>query len=177
MGATLSIENQEVDPITGAGILFTDGVHCLAGLQMKKNKWILSGLGGKREEDEPLYITALRECLEELLGLNNISQTFLYELYANHLPQRCFIENKYCCYVYNFIQLEAMLKSIHTYGLTSLLYETIPLTVSDLLFKRLPNATEVPTLAIVPIGTWELCPMFQNDLISAKKGINNSMDN
>jgi hypothetical protein len=57
-----------------AGCLFTDGAHVLAGMQ----KGQLNGFGGKRENREPIYITAWRETLEELFGI--CSDILLYEV-------------------------------------------------------------------------------------------------
>ena len=48
----------------GAGCIFTNGTHVLAGFQPNKKSPAISGFGGKRHGTETFTQTALRETLE-----------------------------------------------------------------------------------------------------------------
>ncbi len=166
MGNTASVHHAEPGgEAKGAGCLFTDGIHVLAGYQIKKGQPILSGLGGAREGDEILPVTAFRETLEELLGLYKIPFSVLFELYVHHKPSRCIIQGSYSTYVLSFTQLESILKSLHAQNFqSSPFYKEFPLTLQDLLFKRLPNQSEVSVLALLPAKACSIAPEFLHDL-------------
>jgi hypothetical protein len=69
-----------MDAFFGAGILFVseDGRSVLSGYHPKLNR--LSGFGGKCHEDEEPLETAVREIVEEIFGLFDISQECSLEL-------------------------------------------------------------------------------------------------
>jgi hypothetical protein len=50
-------------------------------------------------------------------------------------------------------------------GITSCpLYTEFPLTIQDLVWKRLPNQQEVPVLCLLPAQPFTLCPGFMEDM-------------
>jgi 8-oxo-dGTP pyrophosphatase MutT (NUDIX family) len=54
----------------GAGCIFTDGNLILAGYQPKGP--YISGIGGSSFDGEEPIVTAMREVMEELLGISGI---------------------------------------------------------------------------------------------------------
>ena len=69
-----------------AGIMFTNGSLVLSGYSQHKNK--LTGIGGKKENNELPYETALRETMEELFELKEIP-TELYKNILNNYIHFC----------------------------------------------------------------------------------------
>jgi hypothetical protein len=170
MGGTHSILQEKTE---AAGCFFSNEKHVLGGLQKKKGKWILSGFGGKCKKDEIFSLTAFRECLEELLGLFDVSPSLLHDLYLKHRPSQVLVQSSYTNYVYSFTQLESILQMIFHSGITTCpLYSEFPLTVQDLVFKRIINQTstcvthpiEVTVLALVPAKPFTICEEFQWDI-------------
>ena len=183
MGATQSTQSIEIPKeIQAAGLFFSNGTHVLGGLQKKKGQWIMSGLGGMREGSEALPQTAFREVLEELLGLFDVNPALLHDLYLKHVPNRALFSEGYINYVYTFEQLESILQMIYDSGIRqSPLYKQFPLTLQDLLFKRLENypepvntsgrpverltrSTEVPVLTLLPVQPCVIADEFQKDI-------------
>ena len=169
MGASQSTPEQKENVFEAAGLFFSNGIHVLGGLQKKKGKWIVSGLGGSREGSEILPLTAFREVLEELLGLFDVNSALLHDLYLKHTPKRALFSEGYINYVYTFDQLESILQMIYDSGLTSCpLYKQFPLTVQDLVFKReLNQSVEVPVLTLLPAQPCIITDEFQKDIQQA----------
>lgn len=167
MGATQSTP-QTPKQFKAAGCFFTNGIHVLGGLQKKKGQWIVSGLGGGREGNEILPVTALREVFEELLGLFELNPALLHDLYLKHTPTRALFSEEYVNYVYTFQQLESILQIIYNSGITSCpLYTQFPLTIQDLIFKRSVNTSEVTLLTLLPAQPCILADEFQKDIQQA----------
>ncbi len=117
------------------GCIFTDKTYVLAGLQVKKECNLISGFGGMALEQEESIHAALRETVEELVGLFDVPQ-IIDELFLHCMPQRFFQNGPYLLLQYSFEDLEDMLKIIRGYNVQSPYYATFPLTVQDLLFHR-----------------------------------------
>ena len=144
-----------------AGCMFTDGRVVLTGFQPKISK--LSGFGGSAHLHEAPFETAIRETLEELLGVKNVP----YELIAK-MPTslRHIAYPAYTCFLYGFDDLETILRRSRRYYLTSPYYSDFPVTIGDLILKRDPAAKgEVTRLFLLPTDTDVLlCKSFQKDL-------------
>lgn len=150
-----------------AGCLFTDGTYVLAGLQIKNEKPILSGFGGKQEEfDECSIDTAIRETLEELFGLDSVPQELVQYLMKNYIPRSQFTQTNYLVLVYTFEDLADFLQISKGFGIQSPLYPVLPTDLLSLLFTRKPqDSSEICSLALLPISAdMNLCPHFLKDL-------------
>ena len=152
--------------IRAAGCLFKDTVHVLAGYQGGKVPPCISGFGGHCEKDEPIFLTALRETVEELFGVDKVPTTLLHQL-ETVLPVKDRIQQDcYLCYVFSFQDLEVLLQTVKDSSLRSPLYSTMPTTVSDLLFQRtvtLPS--EIRHLCLLPcLSPLYIDPCFQEDI-------------
>lgn len=150
-----------------AGCLFTDKKYILAGFQTKNEKTILSGFGGKIEESDDCEIdAAIRETLEELFHIQNVSKELIHYIMVHYIPRNQFKNGDYHVYVYDFLDLADFLQICVGFGIHSPLYEVFPKCLEDLILKRkiLPEA-EVQQLLLLPVSTEiEICPYFQSDL-------------
>ena len=133
------------------GCIFTDKSYVLAGLQVKNEQKLISGFGGMALEQEESIHAALRETVEELVGLFDVPQ-IIDELFLHCMPQRFFQNGPYLLLQYSFEDLEDMLKIIRGYNVQSPYYATFPLTVQDLLFHRKKDKeAEIQALALLPL--------------------------
>jgi hypothetical protein len=141
----------EAKPWEAAGCTFTDGTLILAGYQPKKKKPVINGIGGRKQKGETIHQTAFRETIEELFEFPLFPLELLREL-DTISPSAEVTSNTYVELVFSFQDLEAMLQIIKGFQLQSPLYDKLPLTVSDLVFKRKisPNA-EISHLIILPL--------------------------
>jgi 8-oxo-dGTP pyrophosphatase MutT (NUDIX family) len=141
--------------------MFTNGHIVLAGFQPKIGK--VSGFGGKSKPYETPFETAIRETLEELLGVAGVP----HELVAK-MPEgeRHIAYPSYTCYLYSFDDLETILRRARRYYVTSPYYSDFPVTIGDLILKRDPTSeAEVTQLCLIPTDTdLHLCRSFQKDL-------------
>lgn len=119
-----------------AGSVFTDGKLMLAGYQPKKRKPFISGIGGGRESGETYMDTAVRETLEELFEFKEIPEKLTEEIKTEVIPQRVIQSASYIMVVYTFEGLEQILHLVKKHSLNSPLYDFLPTTLMDLLFKR-----------------------------------------
>jgi hypothetical protein len=139
--------------VTGAGCLFWNEQFVLAGYQPRKQKPVLSGLGGKREENEEPHTTALRETIEELFELQTVPLEWIRQIqetipYQDQLPS-----GDYISFLYSFDDLQKMLELLKNLGATSELYEEFPTNLLSLLFHRktLAYPPEVSHLLLFPL--------------------------
>ncbi len=136
--------------MTSGGCLFTNNTYVLAGLQVKQNRKLLSGFGGMALENEGSIHGALRETLEELLGLFDVPH-IVDDIFVHFLPRRFCQNGSYLLLHYTFEDLEDILKTIRDYKIQSPYYDAFPLNVQDLLFNRKPcENAEIQTLALLP---------------------------
>ena len=149
-----------------AGILFTDGVHVLAGFQ--PGKAAISGFGGSREGNETIRQTAFREALEELLEPASISVHLLQSLVDRYKCHPVTRKGTYRFLTLDFEDLLIILKEAA--DLKSQIYKSIPTTIATLLKKRTPTPeSEVTTLMLLPVKIADLSgldPHFAEDLLS-----------
>jgi hypothetical protein len=133
------------------GCIFTDKTYVLAGLQVKNERKLISGFGGMALEQEEFIHAALRETVEELVGLFDVPQ-IIDDLFLHCMPQRFFQNGPYLLLQYSFQDLEDMLKIIRDYNVNSPYYDTFPLNVQDLLFGRKKDkGAEIQVLALLPL--------------------------
>jgi hypothetical protein len=154
-----------------AGILFTDGVHVLAGFQ--PGKAAISGFGGSREGSETIRQTAFREALEELLEPASIPISLLQSLVTHYKEYPITRKGTYRFLTLSFEDLLLILKEAK--DLKSQIYKSIPTTMAALLKKRTPtSSSEVTTLMLLPVtdlsgidlSGMDLDPHFAEDLLS-----------
>jgi hypothetical protein len=135
-----------------AGVVFTNGTHFLAAQQPLKPTPMISGIGGSREIGETFMITAIRETLEELLGLKNVPKR-LISILIESVPSNKVIKNKsYVFIIYNFDNLLKILEVVKKFGIISPLYKKFPENLLDLLLLRIidPSA-ELSHLVLLPL--------------------------
>lgn len=130
----------------GAGLLFTNDVYMLAGYSPQKG---ITGLGGHREGNETPAETAFREIVEELFHISaspelvkNLIQTIFsseFVLNDNFYVSKC-----------SFAELERLMYTVRSTGVTSPLYSVFPTTVQDLIFTRKQIPTEHSHIVVLP---------------------------
>ena len=148
---------------TSAGCMFLGENHVLAGFQNKPSPCI-SGIGGKKQGDEIFFETAIREMLEELLGIYN---TDLIDPLLSIEYEKVVNNGDYYIVVYTFSALEKMLRLVKHLGCTSPFYSELPLSVCDLVFKRksdLKAVQEITHLCILPLTAGPIKRHFLEDL-------------
>jgi hypothetical protein len=138
---------------TSAGCIFYNEQYILAGYQPRKQKPIVSGLGGKREGDEEASTTALRETLEELFELQTVPLEWIQEIQATIPFQRSLQNGDYLTFLYSFDDLQQILVYLESKGCQSELYNEFPTNVLTLLFhrKQLAYPAEISHLLLFPL--------------------------
>ena len=132
-----------------AGIIFTNEKLFLAGY--KSFKGYITGIGGKQKGDESLFSTAIRETIEELLGIENIQPSELTLFESGMKPYRI-VENKgYTQYYLTFIDLTLFLKYTNIIRKKTPYYDSFPVSIEDLLLERKNTLDcEISHLALLP---------------------------
>lgn len=137
--------------MASGGCIFTDNTYVLAGLQVKKERKLLSGFGGMALENEESITAALRETVEELLGLFDVPD-IIDDLFLHCMPRHFFQNGTYLLLKYTFQDLEDILRIIQAYNVPSPYYTRFPLTIQELLFTRKKDQTaEIKSLALLPL--------------------------
>lgn len=163
------------DEFTGAGCVFTDGIYVLSGYQQNKCVASFSGIGGKRKGDESYIVTALRETIEELFDVENVPMTLINELKLL-MPRRVCQIDGYVSLIYTFDDLKRILSIVSKSKplFKSKLYDRLPLTLEELVYKRKINSgCEVSYLIVVPMINYNtvrpfMDPAFMKDLATIK---------
>lgn len=141
-------EQYTLETFKGAGCLFTNNVHVLGAWQRKSR--MISGIGGKREEDETYMQTALRELIEELFEVKP-SNILLWTLEDVIKPKKVFLTGSYVNVVYSFEDLEMILTFTKYYCKSSLLYDTFPSNYINLIIERKNIvSSEIGELVLLP---------------------------
>ena len=157
---------QSTDSYEGAGCLFTDGIHVLAGYQPLKNPPVISGFGGKRlaEETNPLD-TALRETIEELLHIKDVDQEVINDIKGEILPKKTILNGSYYVYVYSLIDLECMIYTLRLNMMRSPLYTVLPGNLHSLIFHRIQSeSAEIRDICLLPVDCLNVCKSFAKDI-------------
>ena len=132
-----------------AGIVFKTETHVLMGYQ--PDKAMISGIGGKPNEFEPIVHTAFRETIEELFG---VKPTFwLIVSLAEMFKTAGSVQNGgYTMFVLSFDDLLRFMKYVQVSVQTSTYYSQFPESIHDLLLRRrAPPDAEVTHLALIPL--------------------------
>jgi hypothetical protein len=149
----------------GAGVLFTNGIHVLAGFQPNKKTSCITGIGGSKEACETFLYTALREAVEELLNIKEVPSQIIYKLSDSLTPLSVFANKDYATLLYSFGQLETFLTILKENGIVTDLYEEFPLTLEELVFKRKNNKeAEIKQFAVLPLECSQISKDFLIDL-------------
>jgi hypothetical protein len=132
-----------------AGIVFKSETHVLMGYQ--PHKAMISGIGGKPFELEPLIHTAFREAIEELFGVKP-THWFLFSL-AEIFKNAGSVQNGgYTMFVLSFEDLLRFMSYVQESVQTSPYYAEFPQSLNDLLLRRrTPADAEVTHLALIPM--------------------------
>ena len=132
-----------------AGIVFKTETHVLMGYQ--PDKAMISGIGGKPNEFEPLIHTAFRETIEELFGVN--PPCSLLVSLAELFKTAGSVQNGgYTMFVLSFDDLHRFMSYVHTSVQTSPYYAEFPQSLDDLLLRRrTPSDAEITHLALIPL--------------------------
>jgi hypothetical protein len=138
--------------ISSAGVIFTNGNIMLCGFQPHKRVPCISGIGGKCNPGEEPIITALREMIEELFEIKQVSNEILWSL-QSIVPKTQFVHHSYYITMYSFQDLHKMLHILYDLNIQSPLYTVMPLTLDDLIMKRKTDEVycEISNLALLPI--------------------------
>jgi hypothetical protein len=158
----------------GAGCIFTNEAHVLAGFQPNKKTPSISGFGGKREATETHMQTALRETLEELFDMKPISPHLIELIEANLKPTRILKQKTkdglYYIIHYTFEDLKQILNFASSYCIDTPLYEKWPTNVQRLIFyRKMGKASEVSQLCLLPfIEKITIDENFKKDLYGLK---------
>ena len=166
-----SESKSEIGDFVAAGCLFTDGAHVLAGYQPQKTVPGISGLGGKRLFGESYFHTALRETLEELFDVT-VNSGLLILLEATMKPNQVIVNGTYVLLQFSFDDLRSLLEYASTYCNRTPLYETMPLSINDLVFNRkYTSDSEISHLCLLPFIKGV---SIHNDLTSDIQGLKDS---
>jgi hypothetical protein len=132
----------------GAGCVFTDGNHILAGYQPHKKFPCISGIGGHTEQGESYLQTAYRETIEELFDVNVIPVGLIDTL----IPKEIHIKKGYVLVRFTFQDLEKFLKLCRKANLQSPLYPKLPKNLLQVIQRRTSTPTsEISALCLLPI--------------------------
>jgi len=132
-----------------AGIVFKTETHVLMGYQ--PDKAMISGIGGKPFELEPLIHTAFREAIEELFGVRPTH--WLIVSLAEIFKTAGSVQNGgYTMFVLSFDDLLRFMNYVQASVQTSPYYAEFPQSLDDLLLRRRTHAdAEITHLAIIPM--------------------------
>lgn len=158
----------------GAGIIFTNYTHMLAGYQPYKTIPCISGIGGSKENiDTNHYMTALREWIEEIFGFTYdhamelmIKDMMQYkELQVFQVKDGNYI---YVNIVYSLEVLPKFLLIVERHAKEESPYYTVfPYTLSELILNRKTcKSQEVSHLTLLPVvqEKFSLTPSVQKDI-------------
>jgi hypothetical protein len=132
-----------------AGIVFKTETHVLMGYQ--PDKAMISGIGGKPFELEPLIHTAFRETIEELFGVKP-TQWLVASLSELFKTAGSVQNGGYTMFVLSFDDLLRFMRYVQASVQTSPYYSKFPESIHDLLLcRRAPADAEVTHLALIPL--------------------------
>jgi hypothetical protein len=161
------------DTYTGAGCIFTNNTLILAGYQPYKKIPYISGIGGEKQKDETYIITVIRELIEELFDIKDLSSNIFNELsYKFPKPIHIQYTNRYVNCIFTFDQLIQILDILSSLHINSKLYPIFPKNVSELLFCRTIREGEISHLCLLPvIPDLTIDEEFNNDIIKLYREI------
>lgn len=139
-------------PHMGAGCVFTDGKHILAGYQPHKKHPGITGIGGHKEGEETYMETAYRETIEELFHVSTIPIGLIDKLIRKMTPKNIKMKKGYVLVSFDFEDLHQFLRLCKKSGLRSPLYKTIPKTLLETIQLRGTDLkAEISSLCLLPV--------------------------
>jgi len=132
-----------------AGVVFKSETHVLMGYQ--PHKAMISGIGGKAQDYEPVIHTAFREAIEELFGVNPTYWLIvsLAEIFKNAKSVQ---NGGYTMFVLSFDELTRFMNYVQVSVQTSPYYTKFPQSIDELLLhRRTPADAEITHLALIPL--------------------------
>ncbi len=136
----------------GAGCVFTDGKHVLAGYQPQKKYPCITGIGGHREEGENYLQTAMRETVEEIYNVAVLPQQLVPSLIRQLPPRKEDNHKNYILLHYNFEDFKKFLKICRKSGLVSPVYKKLPRTTMECIRHReVDMGAEISHLCLLPV--------------------------
>jgi hypothetical protein len=137
----------------GAGCFFTNKQLVLAGYQQNKADPSISGIGGAKKPGELFQETAFRETLEELFHVETFPTGLLQAIEFSLTPESIVQNGTYLMIVFNFKDLETLLRICKYYRLKSPIYQQFPVTLKDLVFNRETDpGAEISHLTLIPMA-------------------------
>jgi hypothetical protein len=159
--------DNDLNNYTGAGCIFTDNILILSGYQPHKKIPYISGIGGKKQNNETYIITVIRELIEELFDIKDLQSNIFKEL-SDTFPKPTHIQytNNYVNCIFTFNQLNQILDILSSFNINSKLYPIFPKNVTELLFWRTIKDGEISHLCLLPvIPNLKIDEEFNNDII------------
>ena len=138
----------------GAGCVFTDGKHVLAGYQPHKKKPGITGIGGHKEGEETYLQTAFRETIEEIYNVTNttIPVGLIDTLIRTLKPKKIKMKKGYVLVTFDFRDLDQFLALCKKTGLRSPLYVRLPKTLIEVIQMRGYDLhAEISSFALLPV--------------------------
>lgn len=164
------VQNPLFHNFMGAGCVFTDGKHVLAGYQPNKKFPCISGIGGHKEEGETYYETAFRETVEEIYNVSSLPPQLIPSLMRQLPPRKEDFQHNYIILHYNFDDLKKFLQICKYSGLQSPVYKKLPLTLTQCIRNReIQSTAEISHLCLLPVikdfsGRSFVHPAFLKDM-------------
>ena len=132
-----------------AGIVFKSETHVLMGYQ--PHKAMISGIGGKAQDYEPIIHTAFREAIEELFGVKP-TYWLIISMAEMYKHARTVENGGYTMFVLSFDDLMKFMIYVEASIQTSPYYTKFPQSIDELLLhRRAPADAEITHLALVPL--------------------------
>lgn len=150
----LFILNPSYSSYFGAGCVFTDGRHVLAGYQPHKKHPGITGIGGHKEGVENYLETAYRETIEEIFHVTReeIPAGLIDTLIQKMKPQKTKMKKGYVLVTFDFKDLNQFLKICKKKGLRSPLYAKLPTTLWETIQTRGSDLkAEISLLCLLPV--------------------------
>lgn len=163
-------QTKPINPIKGAGVIFTNGTHILAGYQPNKKKPFISGIGGRIINAETNNQAAIREMIEELFDIYKPPPQLIDNINRKIPEKHSIINGDYAIIVYSFEDLDKILKITADYVKKSPIYKKFPENLNDLLWDRLPKRrSEISYLCILPFVEHNTEPFVDSNLLEDLK--------
>jgi hypothetical protein len=136
-----------------AGLLFTNEKLFLAGYKSFKSH--ITGIGGKpHETDTSKLSTAIRETIEELFGVKEVSNEIIEHMLITLQPFKEVTNDSYTHFLCSFDDLKCLLTYCYLRIQISPYYSVFPTTIEQLLLERKnTERAEIAQLCLLPFSS------------------------